>query len=101
PVAAPLQIVCRSRSPRGSSCSLLLAQPCSRVSGLIQIRHGRCGMGMADSPAGGGVVEGDFPIQVYGHLRARGDVDGGEGLAVQLVDPVAQIADSAAEDAVQ
>src|SRR5690606_1504393 len=100
PVVAPLQICCMSRSPRGSNSCESLAHPCSRASRLIQIRWWWSGMGMADSPAGRGIVDCDFPVQVHGHLCGRRHVHGDERLAIQLVDPGTDIADAAAEDAV-
>lgn len=47
------------------------------------------------------VVDRKLLIEMHGDARARLHVDGGEGLPVQLVHPLPDVADAAGEDAVE
>ncbi|MNT87873.1 hypothetical protein D3C72_2283490 [compost metagenome] len=53
---------------------------------------------MANAPAVGLIVDGDFMVEVQGDLRGRGDVNSGEGLAIEFFDPLTDVADPATED---
>src|SRR5690606_39006260 len=92
-------------SPCGSSFSLLVAQPPSRVAASsaaaasIQIRGMRSSGAVVDPTPLGVVVDVERLLQMYGHLGAGLHVDRREGLAVELVDPIGHVAHAAREDA--
>src|SRR3989304_4845470 len=89
----------------GSSFSLLVAQPPSRLAarGTAVPPKPVRGMGFSgavvDPTPLGVVVDVEWLLQMRGHLGGRLHVDRREGLAVELVDPIGHVAHAAREDA--
>src|SRR3546814_8845177 len=84
-------------SPCGSSFSLLVAQPPSRVAASstaaasIQIRGMGFSGAVVDPTSLGVVVDVERLLQMHGHPGAGLHVDRREGLAVELVDPIGHV----------
>ncbi|MNG41263.1 hypothetical protein D3C84_1303360 [compost metagenome] len=53
---------------------------------------------MVHSPAFRLVVDADLVVQVQGHFGPGRHVDGGKGFAIELVDPLTDIANATADD---
>ncbi|MNL88532.1 hypothetical protein D3C87_2182990 [compost metagenome] len=53
---------------------------------------------MANAPALGLVVDSDFMVEVQRNLGGRWHVHGSKGLAIQFVDPLADVADPTTEN---